>query len=326
MDRADTLADNEPVVISTQGLSKTYKGVPILKALTLKVPRHAICGFLGPNGAGKTTAIKILLGLIRPTGGHGTIFGRDIVQESLAIRRSIGYLPQEPRFYDHLTARETLRFVAHFFYTGPQRALEERIAHVLDLVGLTHKADRPIRGFSGGEKQRLGIAQAQINAPDLLILDEPAAALDPIGRRDVLDVMQRLRQHTTIFYSTHLLEDVQRVSDMVAILKQGELILQAPLHALLTGQSLTYEIALRGTTPAIYQHLAQQPWISSIQVLHQPDQVVWHVTVNDQQAAEAALLPLLTTQGTVQILSFGLKKHTLEDIFVSLMEEHPHVS
>ena len=112
-----------------------------------------------------------------------------------------------------MTARETLRFTARFFYTGPKAAIEERIAETLDLVGLDDKADRPIKGFSGGERQRLGIAQAQVNYPDLLILDEPAAALDPMGRRDVLAVMERLRKHTTIFYSTHILEDVQRVSD-----------------------------------------------------------------------------------------------------------------
>ena len=324
MDRPQGSTNHEPFVIQTQNLHKMYKGVPVLKALNLNIPRHAICGFLGPNGAGKTTAIKILLGLVRPTGGNGTIFGHDITQESLAIRRRIGYLPQEPRFYDNLTARETLRFVMRFFSTGPQDALEERIVEMLELVGLADKADRPIRGFSGGEKQRLGIAQAQINAPDLLILDEPAAALDPIGRRDVLEVMQRLRQYTTIFYSTHLLDDVQRVSDMVAILKQGELIVQAPLHALLTGQSQIYEIALRGATPEVYQHLAQQPWVSTINVAHVRDQTLWQITVNDQRAAEAALLPLLTAHGDVQVLSFGQKKHALEDIFVSLMEENTH--
>ena len=161
-------------VINTRGLSKSYDGVLALKCLDLKVPRNSIFGFLGPNGAGKTTAIKLLLGLIRPTAGGGSIFGQDIRQDSIKIRKRTGYLAQEPRFYEYMTARETLRFKARFHYRGPQAEIEARIAETLDLVGLADKADRSTKGFSGGERQRLGIAQAQINHPDLLILDEPA--------------------------------------------------------------------------------------------------------------------------------------------------------
>src|SRR5215218_10051528 len=219
--------NSDDLVITTRVLTKTYKGVNALQELDLQVPRHSIFGFLGPNGAGKSTAIKLLLGLTRPTAGSATIFGLDSVKDSLAIRERVGYLAQDPRYYDHLTARETLRFAARFFYTGPKHHIEQRVEETLALVGLEGKADRPIKGFSGGERQRLGIAQAQVNHPDLLILDEPAAALDPMGRRDVLEVMERLRKHTTIFYSTHVLEDVQRVSDAVAILNHGKLIAEA---------------------------------------------------------------------------------------------------
>src|SRR5690606_9384722 len=193
-----------------------------------RVPKNSIFGCLGPNGAGKTTTIKLLLGLARPTGGSATIFGLDVVNDSTEIRKRVGYLAQDPRFYEGMTARETLRFTARFFYNGPKAAIEDRINNTLELVGLSDKADRSIKGFSGGERQRLGIAQAQINFPDLLILDEPAAALDPMGRHDVLEVMERLRKHTTIFYSTHILDDVQKVSDTVAILKHGQLVAQAP--------------------------------------------------------------------------------------------------
>src|SRR2546423_12045116 len=156
---------SDPWGPDTQGLSKPNQGVNALKPLDLHVARHSIFGFLGPNGAGKSTTIKLLLGLAKPTGGSATIFGQDIVRDSVAIREKVGYLAQDPRYYDHLTARETLRFTARFFYSGPKALIEHRIAQTLDLVGLSDKADRPIKGFSGGERQRLGIAQAQVNEP-----------------------------------------------------------------------------------------------------------------------------------------------------------------
>ncbi len=239
--------NDNSLVIDTRGLTKTFKGVNALQSLDLNVPKNSIFGFLGPNGAGKTTTIKLLLGLSRPTGGSATVFGLDSVKDSTEIRQRVGYLAQDPRYYEGMTARETLRYTARFFYTGSKQAIEERIDNTLELVGLADKADRSIKGFSGGERQRLGIAQAQINFPDLLILDEPAAALDPMGRHDVLEVMERLRKHTTIFYSTHILADVQRVSDTVAILKHGQLVAQAPIETLLAGgEGVVYTIGVQG--------------------------------------------------------------------------------
>ena len=219
-------------VIETHELSKTYKKVQALRSLDLKVQQNSIFGFLGPNGAGKTTTIKLMLGLIRPTAGSATVFGMDTGKQSVDIRARVGYLPQEPHFYEHMTARQTLRFVASCFFKGPKKAIEERIDEMLEMVDLADKADRPIRTFSGGERQRLGIAQAQVNYPDLLILDEPAASLDPLGRRDVLEVMSKLRKYTTVFYSTHILDDVQKVSDTVVILNKGELVAQGPIEEL----------------------------------------------------------------------------------------------
>src|SRR5512138_2935064 len=265
-------------VIHTQGLSKTYKGVQALKPLDLQVRQNSICGFLGPNGAGKSTTIKLLLGLTRPTSGSAEVFGMDSVRDSVAIRQRVGYLAQDPRYYDHMTARQTLRFTSRFFYTGPKRAIEDRIAETLDLVGLTDKADRPIKGFSRGERQRLGIAHAQINYPDLLILDEPAASLDPMGRRDVLEVMERLHKHTTIFYSTHILDDVQRVSDSVAILNKGSLIAQAPIDKLLNGSGeIIYTFKTRGDGEEARRQVAAQPWVSTIRVEQVNGHTLWRV-------------------------------------------------
>ena len=308
-------------VIETDALSKQYGDVLALDRLSLSVPQHAIFGFLGPNGAGKTTAMRILLGLIRPSSGSGMMFGRDIVTDNLAIRARIGYLPQQPAFYKTMTAREALRFTASFFYSGPQAQVEERIKETLNLVGLEAKADRPTGGFSGGERQRLGIAQAQINYPDLLILDEPAAALDPLGRRDVLTIMERLRKYTTIFYSTHILDDVQQVSDMVAILNNGRLITQGPIDALLNGNGRSFFTAtLRGESDDLYQTVSQQPWVRQVETIDQNGLTQWQIEVTDETAAENHLFRLLAQTGGVAVMAYGRKKYELEEIFMQLIE------
>jgi ABC-2 type transport system ATP-binding protein len=319
--------DNNSLVINTQGLTKTFKGVNALQSLNLKVPKNSIFGFLGPNGAGKTTTIKLLLGLARPTSGSATVFGLDVVNDSTEIRKRVGYLAQDPRYYEGMTARETLRFTARFFYSGPKESIEERIDNTLELVGLSDKADRPIKGFSGGERQRLGIAQAQINYPDLLILDEPAASLDPMGRRDVLEVMERLRKHTTIFYSTHILSDVQRVSDTVAILKKGQLIAQAPVEELLAGkEGVVYSLTVKGNTNGEKGRVSAQPWVSAVSsVPGSNGDTTWQVTVTDEAAAEAQLLRLVLEDQALIITEFGRKKHDLEEVFMSLVGDEKHV-
>ncbi len=319
--------DSNTLVIDTQDLTKTFKGVNALQSLNLKVPKNSIFGFLGPNGAGKTTTIKLLLGLAKPTSGSACIFGLDVVRDSTEIRKRVGYLAQDPRFYEGMTARQTLRFTARFFFTGPSAAIEDRINNTLELVGLADKADRSIKGFSGGERQRLGIAQAQINYPDLLILDEPAAALDPMGRHDVLEVMERLRKHTTIFYSTHILDDVQKVSDSVAILKQGQLVAQAPIEELLAGnEGVVYHIALKGDGNGTQSRLSSLPWVSAVTALPGSNGAKhWQVNVSDEAAAEDQLLRLLLEDRQLTVTEFGRKKHNLEEIFMSLVGEEQHV-
>jgi len=309
------------LVISTQGLSKSFGQVHALKSLSLQVPDKSIFAFLGPNGAGKkTTTIKLLLGLIRPTAGGGTIFGQDFVRDSVDIRANVGYLPQDARFYEHMTARQTLDYTAKFF-KGPQAEIDKRVDEMIELVGLTGKADRPIKGFSGSERQRLGIAQAEINYPDLLILDEPAASLNPQGRRDVLAVMSRIRKYATIFYCTHILDDVQRVSDQVAILNQGELVAQAPIEELLAGTGdVVFSVTLRGDAGSAYARVKEQAWVSGIEVSQRGDQTVWQVSVTDTAAAEDQLLGLIMAGGGVRVADFGRKEYALEDVFLSIVE------
>jgi ABC-2 type transport system ATP-binding protein len=309
-------------VIQTQGLSKAYKGVKVLDGLSLNVPKNSIFGFLGPNGAGKSTTIKMLLGLTRPTAGSAIVFGQDIGRESVSVRRRVGYLAQDPRYYEHMTARQTLRYTARFFYRGPRDLIEARVEEMLELTGLREKADRPIRGFSGGERQRLGIAQAQVNYPDLLILDEPAASLDPMGRHDVLMVMERLRKYTTIFYSTHILEDVQRVSDTVAILNQGRLVAEAPIEELLAGKgsSALFEVAVRGNTGQAQIRVESQPWVQQVLSASEDGHTTWQVCVSDEDAAEDELLRLILEDQGVGVKRFGRKTYNLEEVFLSIIE------
>jgi ABC-2 type transport system ATP-binding protein len=309
------------MVIQTDGLSKAFGPVHALKSLDLRVPQHSIFGFLGPNGAGKTTTMKLLLGLMRPTSGGGTVFGQDIVRDSLAIRSHVGYLPQQPRFGDNMSARETLDFTARFFFSGPRPKIEARVDEMLDLVGLQDKADRPVNGFSGGERQRLGLALAQVNYPDLLILDEPAAALDPIGRHEVLQVMERLRAHTTIFYSTHLLDDVQQVSDTVAILNHGELVAQGPIEDLLAGGGEpVYTLSLKGDGRRALARIQALPWVSGVQQTAHNGLMTWDISVTDDQAAEAQLLGHVLAGEALTVIEFSRKKHELEEIFLNLVE------
>ncbi len=311
-------------VIQTQGLTKTFGEVTALKDLDLTVPEHSIFGFLGPNGAGKTTTIKLLLGLLKPTSGSGRIFDQDIVNDSLEIRTRIGYLPQEPRFYEHMTAREVLQFTLHFFYQGPEKEIENRINEVLELVDLQAKADRPIKGFSGGERQRLGIAQAQINYPDLLILDEPAASLDPIGRHDVLKIMERLQKYTTIFYSTHILGDVQRVSDTVAILNHGELVAQGPIEALLAGsEGVVYTIGLKQAAENTLERIKALGYVKEILTNEKDGLSQWHVEVTDEDAAEKGLLRSIL-EDPVIVTTYQKRQYDLEDIFISIVEGDNH--
>lgn len=317
------------LVISTQDLTKIYGRKPVVDQLNLAVPHGSICGFLGPNGAGKTTTIKLLLGLVKPSSGSGSIFGKNIVKDSIKIRERIGFLTQSPNFYGHLTARETLRFIASFFFEGSKAAIENRIEELIELVGLSGKADRPVRGFSGGERQRLGIAQATVNNPELIILDEPASALDPLGRRDVLKILESFRGKSTVFYSTHILDDVQRVSDQVVILDQGRLVAQGPINQLLAGNFTLFHVTIRGDGLDICDRLKPILWVRNItvemgapDVEHRPTTQL-QIQVTNPNVAETELLRLVMANPKTVVTQFGHSVYDLEDIFVNLVDGAP---
>ncbi|MFX0152535.1 MAG: ABC transporter ATP-binding protein [Candidatus Hodarchaeota archaeon] len=313
----------EEVVIKTTNLTKMYNDVAALKNLSLEVKKHSIFGFLGPNGAGKTTTIKLLIGLIQPTSGSGEIFGLNFKSESMKIRSRIGYLSQEPSFYTHLSAREVLEFTARFFFSGPKKGIIHRASEMLDLVSLSDKADRPIKGYSSGEKQRLGIAQAMVNFPDLLILDEPAASLDPIGRQDVLKIMSKLSEYTTIFYSTHILDDVQKVSDTVAILNQGQLIAQDPIEDILSHKEGTvFSVTVQGDISTVQERLSFQKWIINVNVtqLSGDNSYLLKIAVSDEAQAKKALIRELMKDNSLIVSDFRRQEYELEDIFLKIVE------
>src|SRR6202522_2608391 len=221
------MAMNTPA-IQIDGLTKDYVAGfwrktmrRSLDHLTLEVNEGEAFGFLGPNGAGKTTTLKLLMGLIFPTSGSAQVRGRPIAD--VGMHREIGYMPEQPYFYDYLTARELLDYFARFFgYSGAER--EERIKKFLERVGLAGSADVQLRKFSKGMLQRVGIAQAILHDPQVVFLDEPMSGLDPVGRREVRDVILDLKkQGRTIFFSTHILSDAEMLCDRVAVLLEGKL-------------------------------------------------------------------------------------------------------
>jgi len=251
--------------ITMDGLTKHYQGVQALTDLTLHVPAGTVFGFLGPNGAGKTTALKVLAGLARATAGTATVNGVT-VSAAGEHRRQLGYLAQDPRFYGWMTGRETLRYVASFRRIGADR--ERQISDLLGRVGIAEAADRRTSTYSGGMRQRLGIAQALVGRPAVILLDEPVSALDPIGRKDVLDLMRELKGETTVFYSTHILDDVQRVSDHVAILDHGRLVKAAPTHVLLGSFTAnTLRVVLGGAVAATDDGIRGIAGVASVTVV-----------------------------------------------------------
>ncbi|MCK9419416.1 MAG: ABC transporter ATP-binding protein [Nitrospirae bacterium] len=229
-------------------LSKTFKiargpAVDALKEVSFSVGAGEVFGFLGPNGAGKSTMIKILMGLIRPTSGHAYLMGHEV--HSHVSRKQVGYLPENPAFYDFLTAREYLLFVGKTFGMD-DTILREKSETVLKLLELVEAGDRPLRGYSKGMVQRLGLAQALIHDPEVLILDEPMSGLDPIGRARVKEIILELKEKgKSVFFSTHITSDVESVCDRVGIIVNGTLQRVEFVDSILTKGIVGYHLRIR---------------------------------------------------------------------------------
>ncbi len=301
--------------IELDHLTRTFGTVRAVDDLSLQVPQGSIFGFLGPNGAGKSTTLGILAGLDFPTSGGARILGHDVVKESEFVRSSIGVLPDVPGFYPWMDATEVLTLAGRLFHLSPD-LLRQRIEIVLDLAGLTD-VSVPVGSYSRGMKQRLGIAQALINAPQVLLLDEPTSALDPLGRRDVLDVIAALAGRATVFFSSHILSDVERVCDRVAILDQGRILLEssiAELHQGSTAQRMTIELSTPSEAETLAQLLKLEPWASRVeQHIAEVELVASEHTVAEQR------IPVLIAQSGFALRRFTMEERSLEDVFVDLI-------
>lgn len=305
--------------IRAESLTKIYGQKRALDAVDLSVEEGSIFGFLGPNGAGKTTMLRLMTGLARPTGGSVRLLGQDVASAGNAVRSEIGFLPDVPAFYGWMTAEDFLRFAGGLF--GLRGVLlDERVEMLLDLAGLTGVKTK-IGGYSRGMKQRLGVAQALINAPRLLLLDEPTSALDPMGRKDVLDMIVSLRGRTTVFFSTHILGDVERVCDSVAILDRGHVVTQAPIDELkhrYGKQKVVVEVT--EGADALAEAIAQKGWATS--VTRGSDGAI-EVTVADVGAAQHEIPAMVSAQG-IGLSRMDAGEMGLEEVFVELIgDEKP---
>ncbi len=306
--------------IRTESLSRRYGDVQAVHDLDLIVPEGSIFGFLGRNGAGKTTTIRLITGLARPDHGRAWINGVETTDGDDRGRNQFGYLPQEPAFYGWMTTTGYLDHVGRLFGLS-EAERQERIAELLRLVDLEAAANRRVGGFSGGMKQRLGLAGALIHRPSVLILDEPMAGLDPAGRRDVLDLMEALRDHVTIFFSTHILADVERVCDTVGILHEGRLVEVAGREELMSRYtSDVAELAVPAESaealPAFAAELEALPWVSGVTI----EENHVRVAAADVAAGQLALLPLVVKHN-LPLLRYEWMRPNLEEIFLSLSEE-----
>lgn len=300
--------------IKINNLTKRYSGlwsqqpVDAVKNLNLEVHRGEIFGFLGPNGAGKTTTIKVLLGIIYPTSGEAYVLGRPAGDPQNHYK--ISYLPENPYFYDYMTGREILHFYARLFGI-PEPERSRRVDALLDRVGLSRAANQPLRTYSKGMLQRIGLAQCLINDPELLILDEPTAGLDPIAHIDIRDLILELRaQGKTLFISSHQLSDVEIVCDRVAILNRGELVRMGKLEDLLSGGHV--EMIAEKVPETVLEPIRQLGGRPSLHdgrlIVEQPD-----------DGSIDRVIDLVRAHGG-HIISVKPYRRTLEDLFVETIQ------
>jgi ABC-2 type transport system ATP-binding protein len=300
-------------LVTITGLSKKFGTNTAVDNLNLDLEKGLCTALLGPNGAGKTTTLSMLAGIMKQTTGKITFSGA----VGNDFRKYIGYLPQYPVFYGWMTGKEYLQYVGQLADLSKQEA-GTKADELLELVGIAEAKKRKINGYSGGMKQRLGIAQALINDPQLLILDEPVSALDPIGRREVLTLMKRLKEKTTILFSTHVLHDAEEICDYIYIIKDGQLAINGTLEQLQSEhQQPTIYIEGEVELGEWLEKIKQFQFVSEL-VTHNPKIVT--LTVTDVETARRELLNFFGSLN-VPIRKFELVRTSLEDLFLKVAKK-----
>ncbi|MCA1054495.1 ABC transporter ATP-binding protein [Rossellomorea aquimaris] len=296
-------------VLEVADLEKRYKEKHAVERITFQLKQGNCTALIGPNGAGKTTSLNMLAGLIEPTGGKIHTPGH-----SGDIRSMIGYLPQYPSFFEWMSGFEYLQFSGEIAGLSKAKS-RQRSEELVEMVGLSEGKDRKIHHYSGGMKQRLGIAQALIHQPKLIILDEPVSALDPFGRREVLDLLQRLKEETTILFSTHILNDAEQVCDEVLFLYNGKLIEQGSLSDIKSKhQTLSLRIEFEGRPTPYIDDLKGLPWVDSVKEEH--DSLLLQV---EELKRDRNRLFKLISEGEWPVVKVESSKLSLEDLFMKVM-------
>lgn len=302
-------------VLEITNLSKNFGSHPVLKGLDFQVPEHSVYGFLGQNGAGKTTTMKIILGLLRASEGEVKVLGETVSYGGTKTNRQIGYLPDVPEFYGYMNAKQYLKLCGEV--TGlSKEEISQRCKELLELVGLSGTRKR-IRGYSRGMKQRLGIAQALLNEPKLLICDEPTSALDPIGRKEILDILSKVREKTTVLFSTHVLSDVERICDRAAVLKDGKLVLSGSLEELKKRHkkdSLLLEINSLEERMYLKETFITKGYVLEIEDMEEG--IILHTS--DMRRLETELMTFMTEK-SICPLRMEVQKPTLENLFMEVV-------
>ncbi|MDR5659272.1 ABC transporter ATP-binding protein [Serpentinicella sp. ANB-PHB4] len=308
-------------MIEVKGLYKNYGQHQVLKGIDFHVKKGEIYGFLGQNGAGKSTTMNILTGLIDSTKGEILIDQKDMKKNHQQIMEMIGYLPEDPQFYTYMKGREYLSYIGKI--SGYSKGeIEKRNDELLELVGLKEGAKRRIGGYSRGMRQRLGLAVAVYNQPKILFLDEPSSALDPEGRREILDIIYSLKDaKTTIFLSTHILSDVEKTCDRIGILHGGKMVLEEDLETLMEEYVLPiYEIEFDENCEQVKGALLENWWVEKVETKGR----FLSVFIKDRKQAKENLLKVITGL-EVPVLSYRAKKTSLEDIFIKAVKKHENI-